>query len=194
MLGKIWNTVRSSSGDISLALPRSCFLIAFRQELGAQSRLFWAQGNLKRQESSIVTSLERCPKKTCGNVILKLDTSVSFKPCTSCLHPCPDQAPRLGSWLIDLFLNLSLIYCSWDWSHCFFLGCTFPGTWILLNRHVLSQISVSSCLCSLVMSLDEVSVSRNKILLVCTTPLCNHWTLSHLLMQNREGWVTRKYS
>lgn len=80
MLGKIWNTVRSSSGDIGLMLPHSCFLITFRQEAGAQSRQFWAQGNLKRQESSNVTSLERCLKKSHGNVILELDASVSLRP------------------------------------------------------------------------------------------------------------------
>lgn len=125
--------------------------------------------------------------KSHGNAILELDTSVSLRPCTSCLHPCLDQAPRLGSWLIVLFLNLSLICCSQDRSHDFFPGCTFPATQVLHNRHVLSQISVSSCLCSLVTSLDEVSISRNKLLLVCTKPLCNHWNLCHLLMQNREA-------
>lgn len=126
MLGKIWNAARSSSGDVGLALPRSCFLITFRQEVEVQSGLFWAWGNLKEQESSNVTSLERCLKKSYGNAILELDTSVSLRTCASCLHPCPDQAPRFGSWLI-LFLNLSLIYCSQGQSHDFFLSCAFSS-------------------------------------------------------------------
>lgn len=108
VLGKVWNTVRSS-GDISLTPPRSCFLITLRQEVGAQRRLFRAQGNWKRQESSNVTSSERCLERSCVNEILELDTSISLRPCAGCLHPCPDQAPRWGSWDTVLFLNLSLI-------------------------------------------------------------------------------------
>ena len=194
MLGKIWNTVRSSSGDIRLSLPHSCFLIAFRQGAGAQSGLFWAWGNLKRQESSNVTSLKQCLKKGCANAILELDTSVSLRPCSGCLHPRLGQASWLGGWLVHLFLNLWLIYCPQDWSHDFFPGCTFTVTQMSFNRHIFSQISVSIYLYSLMMSLDEVTISRNKVLLVCIKPLCNHWNLSHLLMQNREGWVTGKYS
>lgn len=145
MLDKVWNTVRSSSGDISLALPRSCILITLRQEVGAQLWLFWAQGNWKRQESSNVTSFERCLKESCVNEILDLDTSISLRPCAGCLHPCLDQAHRWGSWETVLFLNLSLIHCSQVQCHYFILGCTFPLSQILLNRHDLSQISAAAC-------------------------------------------------
>lgn len=76
MLGKIWNTILNSSGVTSLSLPCSCFLITFRQEVVARRK----QG------------LEQCLKKCHENAILELDTSISLRPCASCLPPCLDQA------------------------------------------------------------------------------------------------------
>lgn len=143
VLVKIWNSVWSSSGGTSLTLPCFCSWITFRQEVVAQRK----------------GGLEWCLKRYHGSAILELDTSVSLRPYASCLYPCLDQAPRPGA--IVLLLNLSLMHCSQDWSHNFFEDCIFPNiTWWAS----LSQDSVSSFVCSLVMSLDEVSISRNNML------------------------------